>query len=156
MQRGPLLTLAVVTVLATVLLVLDQVRASSTTIPSGATQNTSASGAAAAPSDTGSPQAATPQITFPTQAQYTGHTEGSEASIAVTVHNARISAYLCDGKAIEGWYQGRALNGVIAAEGRGSNVLRASLSGSTLFGTVTAKGRSWSFSVVPVSSPAGL
>src|SRR5882757_9077908 len=99
------------------------------------------------------PAAATP---FPGQAKYTGHTDGNRAAIAITVRNDQVSAYLCDGKAIEGWYQGSASNGRIDAKGAGANALQGSLKGSTLSGTVSAGGKSWTYNASPATSPAGL
>ena len=93
---------------------------------------------------------------FPAQAKYTGHTDGSKAAIAVTVRDDRVSAYLCDGKSIEGWYQGTASGGSLQAKGRGTNALTGTLSGGTLSGTVSAGGKSWPYAAAPSAAPAGL
>src|SRR5882757_5702269 len=108
---------------------------------------------AAPPAAPGPPAAATP---FPCHAKYTGHTDGNRAAIAITVRNDQVSAYLCDCKAIEGWYQGSASNGRIDAKGAGANALQGSLKGSTLSGTVSAGGKSWTYTASPATSPAGL
>jgi hypothetical protein len=166
----------VIAVFAGVLLMLNQVRDSRSAAQSVAAENTVSSGATGQRAATDPPEAAAPppaanppdagtaqsaQAVFPLRAQYTGHTADAEVSIAVAVHDGQVSAYLCDGKTVEGWYQGSVVNGSIVAKGRGANTLSGSLVGSalaglTLSGTVSAKGRSWTFSVTPVNSPAGL
>jgi hypothetical protein len=105
-------------------------------------------GAAAAP-----PAGATQ---FPATAKYTGYTDGNHAAIAVTVRDGQVSAYLCDGKAVEGWYQGSASNGTLDAKGKGANALSGTLSDRTLTGTVSARGKSWTYSATPAKAPAGL
>jgi hypothetical protein len=166
-SRGPLVTLLVIVVLAAVLLVVNLSKGSPTgTAAPGAAAPASgapapASGAApeaVAPPAAGAPPAAPGAAAepFPTQAKYTGHTDGSRAAIAVTVRNDKVSAYLCDGRSVEGWYQGTAAGGSVQARGRGTNTLTGSLSGGTLSGTVSAGGKSWSYTAAPSAAPAGL
>jgi len=93
---------------------------------------------------------------FPAQAKYTGYTNGNHAAIAVTVRNGRVSAYLCDGKSLEAWYQGTDADGKIDAKGKGGNTLSGSLANRTVSGTVSAGGKSWTYSATPASAPAGL
>ncbi|HWN31243.1 MAG TPA: hypothetical protein VNP03_00790 [Pseudonocardia sp.] len=165
-SRGPIITLLVVVVLAAVLLVVNLSKGSpnDTAAPAaapgaaapaapapGAAAPAPAAGAPAAPRAPGA--AADP---FPAQAKYTGHTDGIKAAIAVTVRDDKVSAYLCDGKAVEGWYQGTASGGSVQAKGRGTNALTGTLSGSTLSGTVSAGGKSWSYTAAPSAAPAGL
>ncbi|HEX4246876.1 MAG TPA: hypothetical protein VH008_03350 [Pseudonocardia sp.] len=110
--------------------------------------------AGTAPAPAAAPPAAATE--FPATAKYMGYTDGTHAAIAVTVRNGQVSAYLCDGTAIEGWYQGTATNGVVDAKGKGVNALSGTLSGRTLAGTVSARGRSWTYSAAPAAAPAGL
>jgi hypothetical protein len=153
-RRGPLITLLVAVVLAGVLLAVDLSRAAS---PVGAAADAQGPSSAAPPSAAGAgpspaaPAAAAPdpgapvggaQEQFPARAKYTGYTDGNHAAIAVSVRDGKASAYLCDGKSVEGWYQGSALNGTVAA--------------TQLTGTVSAGGRSWSYTATPSLSPAGL
>jgi hypothetical protein len=120
--------------------------------PDAAAPDAAAPGAAA-PGAAGPAAGATQ---FPAAAKYTGYTDGNHAAIAVTVRDGKVSGYLCDGKAIESWYQGGASNGVVDAKGKGANALSGTLSGRTLTGTVSAGGKSWTYSAAPASSPAGL
>jgi hypothetical protein len=158
-SRGPIVTLLVVAVLAAVLLVVNLAKGSpgDTAAPAAAPSAAAAPGAAApAPEAAAPPAPAAGAEPFPAQAKYTGHTDGIKAAIAVTVRDDKVSAYLCDGKAVEGWYQGTASDGSVQAKGRGANALSGTLSGGTLSGTVSAGGRSWSYTAAPSAAPAGL
>jgi hypothetical protein len=181
-SRGPIVTLLVVVVLAAVLLAINLSKRSSGDTAAQATAPATSTApaappAAAAPPGTAAPGAAAPGAApeagaapgagappapgaaaepFPAQAKYTGHTDGIKAAIAVTVRGDKVSAYLCDGKSIEGWYQGTASGGSLRAKGRGTNALTGSLSGGTLSGTVSAGGKSWSYTAAPSAAPAGL
>ncbi|MDT7646097.1 MAG: hypothetical protein QOC75_3097 [Pseudonocardiales bacterium] len=169
--RGPILTLLAVVVLAGILLAINLTKS-----PAGDSTAQPAAPPAAAPAGPGpapaapappaapgaappaAPGAAPPAATesFPGQAKYTGYTDGNHAALAVTVRNNKVSAYLCDGKAIEGWYQGSSSGGTLGAKGRGTNELTGSLSGGKLSGTVSAAGKSWTYTAAPAAAPAGL
>lgn len=150
MKRGPLLTLLAIVVLAGGLMVLNLTR-------TGGSAKQAAPAASSAPAASPSPPSVAPAAApFPPEAKYTGHTDGAHASIAVSVRGGQVSAYLCDGKSVEAWYQGNVTDDAIKATGRGANTLTGSLDGSTLSGTVTALGKSWSYSASPVTAPAGL
>jgi hypothetical protein len=162
--RGPILTLLVMVVLAGILLAVNLSRSAA---GSSAAQSAAAPGAAppAAPGSAppvaappAAPGSAPPAATesFPGRAKYTGYTDGNHAALAVAVRDNKVSAYLCDGKAIEGWYQGSSSGGTLEAKGRGTNELTGSLSGGTLTGTVSAGGRSWTYTAAPAAAPAGL
>jgi hypothetical protein len=169
-SRGPILTLLVVVVLAGVLLVANMTRgpsagtaeqAASVAPAAAPAQPRTAPGAAAAAPGAAradAPEATGPAATqpFPGRAKYTGYTDGNHAALAVTVRGDKVSAYLCDGKTFEAWYQGGSAGGKLDAKGRGANVLTGSLSGGTLSGTVSAGGRSWTYTAAPAAAPAGL
>jgi hypothetical protein len=169
-SRGPIVTLLVIVVLAAVLLVVNLSKGSPADTAAPATPAPASGAAAPAPAPGGAaPEAAAPPAPgaqpaapgaaaepFPAQAKYTGHTDGSKAAIAVTVRGGKVSAYLCDGKSVEGWYQGTAAGGSVQAKGRGANTLTGSLSGGTLSGTVSAGGKSWSYTAAASAAPAGL
>ncbi|HTF48344.1 MAG TPA: hypothetical protein VK735_12915 [Pseudonocardia sp.] len=160
-MRGPIITLIVVVLLGGILLLVNLARtpadsnqaATSSVAPVAAP----AQAPAAAPPKAADPKAAdAPAAPFPGQAKYTGRTEGNNAAIAITVRDNKVSAYLCDGKAIEGWYKGSVTDGKVDAKGKGTNQLTGSLTDGKLSGTVSAEGRSWSYAAAPVSAPAGL
>jgi len=171
-RRGPLITLLVVVVLAGILLAVNLARSPSNQAgsgtagqagsPAGQTGSLAAPPAAevapsaAAPAPAVPPAPGSTPSQFPGQAKYTGYTDGNHAAIAVTVRGGKVSAYLCDGKAVEGWYQGSATGGTVEAKGRGTNALSGTLSGTKLSGTVSAGGKSWTYSAAPAAAPAGL
>jgi hypothetical protein len=155
-SRGPILTLLVVVVLAGILLVANITggpAAGTAKQAAAATTSVAPAAAPAAAAPAAAPAAATP---FPGQARYTGYTDGNHAALAVTVRDNKVSAYLCDGKTIEAWYQGSSAGGKLDAKGRGTNALTGSLSGGNLSGTVSAGGRSWTYTAAPAAAPAGL
>ncbi len=148
--RGPILTLVAVALLGLVVLLVNLRAAPGAPPPAaaGAAATTSASAEPAA--------AATP---FPERATYTGQTQGKatgEAAVAVTVKGEKASSYVCDGKAVEAWYNGTAKDGKVELKGTGENVLTGTLNGDTITGTVSAGGKSWPFTAKLVQKPAGL
>jgi hypothetical protein len=150
--RGPILTLLVVAVLAGVLLVVNLTRTPSADTADRAAAATTSVAPAAAPAAQRAAPAAAEQ--FPGQAKYTGYTDGNHAALAVTVRDNKVSAYLCDGKSLEAWYQGSGAGGKLDAKGRGANAITGSLSGGKLSGTVSEGGRSWTYTAAPASAPA--
>ena len=169
-RRGPLITLLVVVVLAGILLAVNLARSPSNQAATSTDGQTGAPAAppaaapapavppapGAAPAQAVPPAAGATPSKFPGQAKYTGYTDGNHAAIAVTVRDGKVSAYLCDGKALEGWYQGSATGGTVDAKGRGTNSLSGTLSGTKLSGTVSAGGKSWTYTAAPAAAPAGL
>lgn len=165
-SRGPVITLAAVALLGLLLYGINLVQAPgspSTTTESGATA--AQSGAPAAESGVpatepeATPEAAEPAASFPPQASYTGETEGNEtdeAAVAVTVQGDEATAYVCDGKAVEAWYQGVAKDGTVELEGKGGDTLTGTLDGDTITGTISAQGESWTFTAEQARQPAGL
>jgi hypothetical protein len=164
--RGPFITLFVVALLGGILLLVNLARTPTDSNQAAASNVASAAAPVQAPDGKApaeAPKAAEPKAAavppaapFPAQAKYTGRTEGNNAAIAITVRDNKVSAYLCDGKAIEGWYKGSATDGKLDAKGKGTNQLTGSLTEGKLSGTVSAGGRSWSYAAAPVSAPAGL
>lgn len=156
--RGPILTLLAVVGVALIVLFVNVSRA-----PTENTANTAAAaGTTAADTSAAETSAATATAAaaaFPAEAKYVGKTQGKkdgEAPIAITVKGEKASAYLCDGKAVEAWYQGTAKDGTLAMTGKGDNKLTGTLSGDTVTGTISAGGKSWTFSAKLATKPAGL
>jgi hypothetical protein len=158
--RSPLITLFFIAAVGLILLAVNLSKSPTDQTAAQIAPSTTAEAAPApppAPAETApAPQPAAQPEPFPAEAKYLGHTDGNGAAIAITVRNGQVAAYLCDGKSVEGWYQGSAADGTIDAKGRGSNALTGSLSGSKLSGTVSAGGKSWTYSAEPTAAPAGL
>jgi hypothetical protein len=160
--RGPFITLFVVALLGGILLLVNLARTPTDSNQAAASNVASAAAPVQAPDGKApaeAPKAAEPKaaaVPFPARAKYIGHTEANNSAIAITVRDNKVSAYLCDGKVIEGWYKGGATDGKLNATGKGTNQLTGSLTDGKLSGTVSADGRSWSYAAAPVSAPAGL
>jgi hypothetical protein len=144
--------------LAAVLLTLSMTAARN----SGTDQPATAAGAAA----TGSPGAApTPTAAAaPTAAPeplkgpntYAGRVDGgSRVTIAIAARDGKAIAYLCDGRSVEEWLQGTAAGGTISLTGK-TGTLTASYRGDLATGTVTSRGKSWTFRVPIVEPPSRL
>lgn len=168
-SRGPVITLAAVGLLGLLLFITNQVQAP------GSPSTAAESGIAAAESGTpavepgapavepGAPDAAAEPAevpeSFPPQASYTGETEGietGEAAVAVTVNGDEAAAYVCDGRAIEAWYKGVAKDGEVQLEDKSGNALTGTLDGDTITGTLSAQGKSLTFTAEQAKKPAGL
>lgn len=150
-NRGPILTLVVVAIFGLVMFLVNLSAAPGTPPPAAAATAAASTSASAAPA-----AAATP---FPAQATYTGKTEGKappEAAIAITVKGEQASAYVCDGKSVEAWYNGTAKDGKLDLKGKGANTLTGTLNGDTITGEVSAGGKTWKFTAKLVQKPAGL
>ncbi|MDQ2707285.1 MAG: hypothetical protein M3Z25_06455 [Actinomycetota bacterium] len=156
--KGPILTLLAVVVLALILLAVNLTTKSAT---SQTAQNAPVAPpvAAAPPAVAPAPAVADPANPFPAQATYTGKTSGrkvGEASVAVAVHDGKASAYLCDGKKLESWLDGRAEGSSLRLTGKNGSELTATLQDGHLIGDVSVNGASWGFSAIPGKGPAGL
>ncbi len=152
--RGPIVTLVAVAVMATVLLLIN----SYTVPPSGADPGAAATAG-------GSPTPAATATPFPAKARYVGTAtkkDGSTVPIAITVDGSKVKAYLCDGKAIEAWFQGSQSAGMLSdVKGRGNNKLEGhTITGNTVKGQVTVrvagKDELWPVQATEVAQPAGL
>lgn len=155
--RGPIITLLAVVGVALVLLIINLSKSSTDDTANTAAAASTAETSSAAPAETSAAAAA--PAAFPAEAKYVGKTQGKkdgEAPIAITVKAGKASAYLCDGKAIEAWYNGTATDGKLELTGKNGNALTGTLSGDTVTGTVSAGGKSWSFSAKLATKPAGL
>ena len=156
--KGPLLTLLAVVVLALILLAVNLTTKTDGAATSQAADNSSTAAPASAqavpaapPADAGTP--------IPAQAKYTGKTSGrkaGEASVAVAVKDGKASAYLCDGKNLESWLNGRAEGSSLTLTGKNGSRLTGTYKDGQLTGNVTVGGLSWAFSATPSKKPAGV
>lgn len=154
--QGPILTLLAVVVLALILLAVNLTSNSEddTAAPNNQNASSAPPAAPATPTLAGPPAATS---LFPSQATYTGKTIGrkvGEASVAIAVHEGKASAYLCDGKKLESWLDGRAEGSTLALNGK-SGQLTGTLENGKITGNVTVDGLTWQYSVIP-GKAAGL
>jgi len=92
----------------------------------------------------------------PRKAVYAGRTENRQATVAVSVKNGKAIAYVCDGKKLEAWLSGTVKGNQVTLSGEGNATLNAEIQGNRLVGTVTAKKKSYDFSIKAVKKPSGL
>ena len=122
---------------------------------SAATQPSSAS-ATATPSPASASATAPAVVTAPDKADYAGRVQGGGASIAISIHDGRAIAYVCNGSAIEAWYKGTADNGVLIMTGKNNAHLSAIYDFGKVTGDVLAHGTDYRFTVGVVHKPSGL
>ena len=122
---------------------------------SAATQPSSAS-ATATPSPASASATAPAVVTAPDKADYAGRVQGGGASVAISIHDGRAIAYVCNGSAIEAWYKGTADNGVLIMTGKNNAHLSAIYDFGKVTGDVLAHGTDYRFTVGVVHKPSGL
>jgi hypothetical protein len=159
-QRSPIVTLAATAVGLVAFLVVNSTQ-TGTSSPDAA--------APTAPATTSAPPAETPSPTLapapsastatPTQqvvAVYTGRTTGREATLAIAVKGDKAAAYVCDGRSVEAWLTGTHTAGRLALRSKAGDQLVGTLAVNAVTGTVTVRGRQWSFTIDKAAPPAGL
>ncbi|MEJ1112319.1 MULTISPECIES: hypothetical protein [unclassified Kribbella] len=158
--RSPLVTLGATAVGLVALLVVNSTQTGTTGPGVAATTapaTTSAPPASEAPAPTSAPT--TPPATTPTQqivAVYTGRTTGREATLAIAVKGGRAAAYVCDGRRVEAWLTGTHTAGRLALRSKAGDQLAGTVAADAVTGTVTVRGRQWSFTIEKAAPPAGL
>lgn len=165
-SKGPLITLLVGLVVAVVLIGLSvnattkdkdrQYTAATNAAPSaGAPSGASGSSEPAGPSSAAAPEASTapPKAVNVT---YAGAINGGPTTVAIAIRNGKAVAYLCDGRQVEAWLQGTAVDGKLFLTGRSNAKLVGTYGNGIAAGTVTAAGKTWTFRVTVVKAPSGL
>lgn len=151
-RRGPLLTLAAAAVLGLALLGVNM----SEEEPAAA----SSPAASVVPTTTAAPAAApAPGAPFPAKADYVGtvaRSAGPPLTLAITVEDGAVTAYACDGAAVETWLQGRVAGDVARLTGRDGARLEGRAGGGAVRGTLWIGGASWEFTAPAVTGAAGL
>ena len=167
-RNTPLLTLLTGAALGVVLLIASMLSTPSKTpagynaaatpppASSAATQPSPASPASATPAPASPSQTAPAVVTAPVRADYAGRVQGGGASVAISIHDGQAIAYVCNGSAIEAWYKGTAVNGVLIMTGKNHSHFSAIYDFGKVTGDVLAHGTDYSFSVPVVTKPSGL
>ena len=99
------------------------------------------------------PPAAKP---FPAEATYAGHDRRGRIAVAVVISGDRAAAYLCDGRRIEAWLTGTAIDGELSLRGERGAQLDGHRSGERLAGTFDVAGQQYRYRIQPAHKPAGL
>ena len=162
-RNTPLITLLTGAALGVVLLVASMLATPAKTPTSYSAPATPApASTAATPSSPASPATASPSptapavVTAPTQADYAGEVQGGSASVAISIHGGQAIAYVCNGSAIESWYKGTAVGGVLIMTGKNHARLSAIYDFGKVTGDVLAHGTDFQFAVPVVHKPSGL
>ncbi|MGH3766000.1 MAG: hypothetical protein ACRDTX_12760 [Pseudonocardiaceae bacterium] len=150
-NRGPIITLLAVAVLAAVLLVVNTTVQSQTASRETGTPPVATTLPATTPPVSTSPPAAAPE-----QAAYAGRTSGNEATIAIAVRGGQAAAYVCDGHRVEAWLQGTISGGRLTLQGAHGAGATGTLEANAVFGTVSVNGKQWPYSARLAAPPAGL
>ncbi|MFI7668927.1 hypothetical protein [Nocardia sp. NPDC049526] len=154
-RLGPWLTLAAVTALGLVLLVINM---SKDTEPSATNTNAVVTTTPVATTQTPLPTT-TAAVPFPGKADYVGTiplASGGTITLEITVAGDKAIAYACDGKSIESWLRGPATNGSLQLTGKDDAKLTGAFDGKAVRGTLWIGGKQWSYTANPVQPPAGL
>jgi len=150
--RTPIVTVLVVAALAVILLVINQ--SQNPGVDTAAGPPAAAPPVAAAPPAPASAEPAAP----PTEAVYTGHTQGPRIAVAVAVEGDKAAGYLCDGGKVEAWLQGTRSGDTVQMQSKnGAYRLTGTVTDGKVDGDVVlASGRSYPFSTTVAGPPAGL
>ena len=165
-RNTPLITLLTGAALGVILLIASMLSTPSKAPTSYSAQATPAPASTAAaqssPASARPTAAATPTptatalVTAPTKADYAGRVHGNAASIAISIHDGRAIAYVCNGSVIEAWYQGTAVGGVLIMTGKNHAHLSAIYDFGKATGDILAHGTDYQFSVPVAHKPSGL
>ena len=154
--KGPLLTLGAVALLGAALLLAN---ISNESAPQQSI-NPSASSVSASASP-GSPPSPTqpPPEAFPAKADYVGKipTDRRVMTLEITVEGDKAIAYACDGKSVEVWLRGSAVNGAVSLSNKDkTSHLTGQLVGGSVTGVLSIDQDQWNFTAAPARPPAGL
>ena len=154
--KGPLLTLGAVALLGAALLLANISNESSP--PQSINPSASSGSASASP---GSPQSPTqpPPEAFPAKADYVGKipTDRRVMTLEITVEGDKAIAYACDGKSVEVWLRGSAVNGAVSLSNKDkTSHLTGQLVGGSVTGVLSIDQDQWNFTAAPARPPAGL
>jgi hypothetical protein len=127
-----------------------------TTSSAPATPAAPASTAATAPAQAPSSPAATATPAGPKRADYAGTVYGGAASLAISVHNGQVIAYVCNGSVIEAWLKGAPAGGRLVMTGKNHSQLSATYGAGKYTGEIVTHGTMYRFSVPVVQKPSGL
>ena len=114
--------------------------------PTSAPAVTPTSASAAAPGTTAPATGSTSSSYVPPQADYVAQVDGGGAAVAISVHNGKAVAYICNGHAVAAWYHGTAAHGKLNLTGKDGATLSVNYGSAGATGSVTAGGTRYHFS----------
>ena len=156
--RGPMITLAAVAVLGVGILLVNMSKEESAPAANPAKPPTTTVVVAAPPAPPPTP-APPPPPAFPAKADYLGKISNPNGTttVEITVDGDKAIAYACDGKKVEAWLRGSAVNGAVSLANKDkTSHLEGRLQGDAIAGTLSIGGQAWQFNAPFVQPPAGL
>jgi hypothetical protein len=90
------------------------------------------------------------------KAAWGGKVDGGAASIAIVVRNGVAIGYICDGKKLEAWLAGTAVDGRLLMEGKQQASLDGIYGEGRAKGTVSVRGKEFTFNVGTIKKGSGL
>ncbi|OLT09506.1 hypothetical protein BJF78_30575 [Pseudonocardia sp. CNS-139] len=105
------------------------------------------------------PQPSAPQPPEPPavdEQAYAGRSAGDEVTVAIAVEDGRAVGYVCDGDAIESWFEGTLEGDRLNLQGGDGSTLTGTTTEAAAHGTVTIDGEELPFSAAGAEGPAGL
>jgi hypothetical protein len=87
---------------------------------------------------------------------WAGRVGAAKASLAISARNGGAVAYFCDGRKIEGWFLGTAADGKLDLTGSTGDRIVGTFGNGRAKGTVTVRGKSWTFDLAAAKKPSGL
>jgi len=150
-HRGPLITLVVALGALVLMLSLNDAlipnQAASPGAPPAAT--------AGPPGKSGTEASTMPQA--PAEAVFAGQDENGKMSVAGAVKGGKAVGYLCDGRSIEAWLTGTAINGRVALEAAiGDATVYADFDADSVSGVAVVEDYEFDFDIGRAKPPAGL
>jgi hypothetical protein len=164
-RNTPLITLLTGAALGVALLIASMLstptaptRYTAAATPTPVTSAVTSSPPASSPPTSPSPTASTAPavVTAPAKADYAGEVQGGGGSVAISIHDGQAIAYVCNGSAIEAWFKGTAVGGVLIMTGKDHAHLSAIYDFNKVTGDVLAHGTDYRFAVPVVHKPSGL
>lgn len=153
MKVGPLVTLGAVVVLGTGIWLVNVSQEPKPASPATPVAGSPPTTVAAPPPSTPPPAA------FPAKADYVGKAQARSGvvTVEITVSGDKAIAYACDGKSVEAWLHGSALNGVVNLVNKdNTSRLDGHLTGDNVVGTLLLRQEQLNFTAAQAQPPAGL
>jgi hypothetical protein len=128
-----------------------------TTAPATAPATTPVPAPATTPASAPAAAASSSSSYVPPEANYVAQVNGGGAAVAISVHQGKAVAYVCNGHAVAAWYRGTAVNGKLNLTGKNGATLSVNYHSGRATGSVMADGVHYTFSAPMVHGtvPAG-
>ncbi|WP_156994047.1 hypothetical protein [Pseudonocardia acaciae] len=151
-SRGPILTMLCMAVLAIALLAVNMYAGRKLAAQTHDPAVSNAAGSSPAPAAPPAVAAVPAPAALPVTGAFNGRTagrKGGEATVAITITDGNARGYVCDGKKLESWFEGRVDGASMTLRGKGANELTGELRDGKVTGTASVNGAKWQYSATP-------